>query len=736
MNTRPFILPSRLLVIATAAIALPVTFNSCRPKEEPTATTETQAIYVAELHQNSLSKTESSFIASQGDSPVHWQGWDRNLSSRASSERKTIFALIGSGTDANTLEILKQINKSPSTCTLLNEHHVNVLIDSNIHPDLEFFAAMLCIKSRSPVATPLLIWFSYEGKPISWSPVGPRSSRDIDGLISRMSNTVYQVWRDDPDYVLKNSRDDFTRRMESTVPEPLTEDTTGLTLRSVRQAASLFDPTSGSIDGIGNLSPARYINLLIQASYHPDSSETQKKRYTKTAILAADHFLVRGLIDPLDGGVYAGTQKTTSALPQFTKTLGAQAHSMKALYGLYKATGDARYLKAADSISTYTQKHLVLPEGGHLLGIIHASNQALENPCIWTIEEIEAALTEDESRICTLAFGLKGLGNIPLVDDPDRSYFRKNTLTWKVSLEELAAQTSLDPSALQLKLESITKKLAKLRTEKPYKPFVEKLSTSGSSALYAGACIAGYRATSDEKHLKKAQSTLAFVRENFLGDSGKLHHARFNGTLNLMPATGSDYALVCQAALDLHEVTLNPDWLQWAHEIHTQMNSLLSDSSTHLIKEYDGTNYPQTYKTEVIYTLHALNNISTWSIAYSNAYRLTLRATDETITAQKNSLESILLRSASTAPIASIDFLTVDSILNLKRVYIKTPATSELRLAACKSQCQIISVTEKGSYPELGAEAGKLPGGSATVVLRGKVIGTASTVAELETLLK
>ena len=49
MNTRPFILPPRLLVIATAAIALPVTFNSCRPKEEPTATTETQAIYVAEF---------------------------------------------------------------------------------------------------------------------------------------------------------------------------------------------------------------------------------------------------------------------------------------------------------------------------------------------------------------------------------------------------------------------------------------------------------------------------------------------------------------------------------------------------------------------------------------------------------------------------------------------------------------------------------------------------------------
>lgn len=736
MNTILPISYPRLLVIAIAAIALPVTFNSCRPKEEPTETAETKVTHVAALHENTLSNEESSFMTSQADSPVHWQSWDRSLFTRATSERKTIFALIGSGTDANTLEILNRINKSPSTCTLLNEHHVNVLIDSNIHPDIEFFAALLCMRSRTPVATPLLVWFSYEGNPISWSPVGPRSSRDIDELISRMSNTVYQVWRDDPDYVLKNSRDDFTRRMESTVPKPFTEDTTGLTLKSVRQAASLFDPTSGAIDGIGNLSPARYIDLLVQASYHPDCSETQKKRYTKTARLAADHFLVRGLIDPLDGGVYAGAQKTTSALPQFTKTLFAQAHSMKALYGLYKATGDTRYLKAADSISAYTEKHLTLPDGGYLLGVIHASNQVQDNPCIWTLEEIEASLPEDEARICALAFGLKGLGNIPLVDDPDRSYFRKNTLTWKVSLEELATQTSLDPSALQLKLESITKKLAKLRTEKPHKPFTENLSTSGSSALYASVCVAGYRATGNETHLKKAQSTLAFIRANFLSDSGKLHHARFSGTLNPMPATGSDYTLVCQAAIDLHEVTLDPVSLQWALELHKQMNSLLTDSSNHFIKEYDGTNYPQTYKTEVYYTLRALDNISTWSVAYSNAYRLSLRVTDETISAQKDSLEGVLLHSASTAPIASIDFLTVSSVLNLKRVYIKAPASPELRLAACKNLCQIISVTEKGSYPELGSEADKLSGGTATVVFRGKIIGTASSVTELDALLK
>jgi len=722
------------LVLASAFILLAI--NACRPKAKTSSEDTPKATYEAQLYKNSLASEDSSFIASQTTSAIHWQPWDKSILTHANSEGKTIFAFIGSGTDANAIEILKLLNQSAASSNLLNDHHVNVLIDSNRHPDLEFFAASLCIKSRSPVSTPLLIWFSYEGNPISWVAVGPNSSHDINELISRMSNTVYRLWQDNPEYVLQNSRDDFKRRMKSSLSTLPKENDPLIPIRATRQAASLFDPTSNTIDGMGSMSSARYIELLVTASHHPDISDTQKAYYQEVATLVANKNLIQGIIDPLDGGTFSGIQRTTSALPSFTKTLEAQAHTMSALYSLYQVSGDQKHLQAADAILAYTEKHLALPDGGYSLGIVYAENSAQDNPCIWTLEEIEAALTEEEARICTIAFGLRGLGNIPLLDDRDRSYFRKNTLTWKLSLAELATQTSIDTEILKQRLESITKKLAKLRTEKPYKRAKENLTTAGSTALFASSCISAYRVTGNTDHLDRATKTLTTIRQNFLNDSSNLHRSRYNGKLQPHPGSGADHVLVCQAALDLHEVTLDSNWLKFAADIHQRMHLMLGDPATHFIKEYDGTGYPQTYDVNQLYNLRELENTATWAIAYSNAKRLSRQEASDTLKAQYEALTGILLQGASVGPLSSIDFLTADAKLQQKTVYLNTPATSDLSKIAQRSACRIIPIAEGGNYPELNDADAKPPTGSATVILRGKVIGTTSNPDELTQLLK
>jgi len=734
-NISPSPLQQTTLVLASTVVILLI--NACRPKSETNSQDAPEAIYVAQLHENSLASEDSSFLTSQTTSAIHWQPWDKNIFTHASSERKTILAFIGSGTDANSIEILKILNRSAASCNLLNEHHVNVLIDSNRHPDLEFFAASLCIKSGSPVSTPLLIWFSYEGHPISWVAVDPHSSHDIHELISRMSNTVYRLWQDDPEYVLQNSRDDFKRRKAS-LPTPPEQNDPLIPIRALRQTASLFDPTSNTIDGMGSMSSARYIELLIAGSHHPDISDTQRASYAKVATIVANKNLLQGIIDPLDGGTFSGIQQTTSALPSFTKTLKAQAHTMSALYSLYQVSGDQKHLQAANAILAYTEKHLALPDGGYSLGIVYAENNAQDNPCIWTLEEIEAALTEEEARICTIAFGLRGLGNIPLLDDRDRSYFRKNTLTWKLTLAELATQTSIDMETLKQGLESITKKLAKLRTEKPPKATKENLSTAESIALFTSSCISAYRVTGNTDHLNRATKALTFIRKNFLDDSSNLHRARYNGELQSHPGTGTDHALVCQAALDLHEVTFDATWLKFASNVHQRMHLMLGDPANHSIKEYDGTGYPQSYDVYQFYTLRVFDNIATWSIAYSNAKRLARQEASDTLKAQYEALTGILLQgaSASAAPISSIDFLTAEAQLLQKTVYLNTPATSDLSQVAQRSTCQIIPIVDGGNYPELNDADAKIPTGSATVILRGKVIGTTSNPDELTQLLK
>jgi len=725
-----------LAFIAFAGVFLSA-LNACRPKKEAAPDTAAPDVtHVATLHKNTLTLIQSNFTSSQTHSPIHWQTWNKDLFTQAKSERKTVFAFIGSSSDANSLNILNALNQSTPFCNQLNDHHVNVLIDSDIHPDLELYSSLLCLDSRFPVSSPLFIWFSYEGYPISWIPVGAGTEQHVIERLSRMSNTVHRLWRDDPDYVLKNSKEDFARRALNPFISPLEKESPGITTRAIRQAASLVDPTSGHIDAIGKLTPARYIDLLVKASQNPNFSNPQRSHYLQMASLATETVILKGLLDPLDGGIYSAPQKTTSALPQFVKTLRAQSFSIKALYSLYLVTHDTRHLQAANSILAYTEKHLALPDGGYRTSITYANNSAKNNPCVWTLEEIEATLTQEELRICTLAFGLKGLGNIPLVDDPDRAYFRKNVLVWKLSLAELAAKTSLATATLNQHLKSITKQLAKLRSEKSPAPFQEDLSTASSTALYSSACTTAYRVTGDPQHLKRATNILTTLRKQFIDSSGTLHRARFAGTLNEHPATGADYAMVCQAALDLHEATLDPKWLEFARDIHQRMTTTLSDPSDHSLMEYDGTGYPMSYKTQQVFTIPTLDNDNTWAVAYSNNKRLSLRMTNDQLNAQRARLRSTLLRVAPNAPISSIDFLTAEAHLSAKTIYIKAPASPELLQHALRSPYQIVSVTSQGNYPELAKVLTNLPAGSAVVTLQGKIIGSASNASELDTLLK
>lgn len=736
-NFKKNLTPPAILALSTALALL--AFNACRPKTKTTDSDKPEIIHVAQVHENVLPIEKSSFLTSHATSPIHWQDWDDQLFKHATSERKTIFAFIGSGTDANTREVLARLNQSPISCALLNEHHVNVLVDSNIHPDIEFQIAMMLLRSNKPPATPLLVWFTHDGHPISWIAVGPNSNRNIHSIISTSSNTIHQIWQNDPSYVLLNSRDYYNRRATVTLPVPLETKDPLITVRAIRQVASLFDPTSGTIDGLGKMSPARFITLLLTAFHDPDTSDAQRAHYAKVANLTANKVLLQGLIDPLDGGVYSGIQQVTSDLPVFSKTLKSQALTMQALYLLYQASGDAKHLQAADAVLNYTEKHLSLPDQGYCLGVIHAASNAKDNPCVWTLEEIEAALTKEEARICTLAFGLRGLGNIPLTDDPDRSYFRKNTLTWKLSLPELATQTSLDTATLKQRLESSTKKLAKLRQEKPLHAIREDLSTAGTTALFASSCISAYRATGDPAHLNRATRILTFIRENFLDESGMLRRARYHGKLQSYPGTGADYALVCQAALDLQQVTLDPAWLGFATDIHQRMQTLLGDPLTHHIKESSGTRYPQALDTYQFANFRSLDNNCTWALAYSNAKRLALQHAGDEYKAQHEGLDGILQSTASFNPVLSIDFLTADSKLRQSSVYLKASTAanpSELLRVALKTPCQIIPVTAKGSYPELGEQAAKLAAGAAAVVSQGKIIGTATNADELDTLLE
>jgi hypothetical protein len=88
-----------------------------------------------------------------------------------------------------------------------------------------------------------------------------------------------------------------------------------------------------------------------------------------------------------------------------------------------------------------------------------------------------------------------------------------------------------------------------------------------------------------------------------------------------------------------------------------------------------------------------------------------------------------------TSALASIDYLTRESIGRSARIYLKQPMDANMLATLRKKPCQLIAVDNSGKYPELAIEPSDMKAGTCVLFVGGERIGQASTQKELESLL-
>ena len=106
----PLVLTATLLMTSTLMFGC----RSSSDEAEESATSNSQD---TAYEKAPLSEGQSSLLDKQTSSSVDWQSWHKDLFKQANNERRIVFALIGSGTDINTLDALDQIIK---------QHHYRV----------------------------------------------------------------------------------------------------------------------------------------------------------------------------------------------------------------------------------------------------------------------------------------------------------------------------------------------------------------------------------------------------------------------------------------------------------------------------------------------------------------------------------------------------------------------------------------------------------------------------------
>jgi len=538
---------------------------------------------VPQLESNELSAYPGAVYMNQASSPIHWQPWTRETIDKAKAARKLLFCVITLPQQAGFQKVTESLVKDSAALTAINNNYVPVLIDGDACREIGLLVPDLCTQIGRPVQIPMFMWMTHECNPVAWIPVQANEVEKAADLFSKSHEMISQMWRDSSEYVLKNSASDNETRRQNFLERKLNKVTSKVpeqdSIRCIRQLASLYDPLSRNLDEFGGLFPASSLELFAISARHPGVPEDLRQKCLEaTQGLAAD-LLPSAMFDPLDGGIFVSRVARSWTLPNFSFDCPAQARALVALFEVYRSTGVKRALERALDGIKFAEKKFSTPDG--LFAIGFADPQDKEK-WMWTVEEVEDILGADDAAWWIKATGMERLGNLPSEDDPRRTFFRKNTIGMRMTIEEIATGLSLTPEQFRPRYEAAKAKLLAARDARMEKHYRDECAHAGSTFRMVSAYVAAFAASGDDIYRDKAVALLKRAREAFaVGPRLRMFNKETPDSIGAGRAFL--YALCLQSVLDVAAVTLDDSWLIWSEDLATTLAELFIGDS--LLKE-------------------------------------------------------------------------------------------------------------------------------------------------------
>lgn len=560
----------RIQHLAAGLVALVVLMgvSACR-KTGPADGKETgpPAVIDTKLRHNWASDTPSALYQSQADSPVHWQPWSRETLEMARKSKRLLFVVIALPQQPSFLSVLEDLASSPTVVASLNHEYVPVLVDADAAREIGLLAPVLCAEIRQALHLPIFLWMTHEGNPVGWIPVNPQRGKEAISLFDQSHGMISRMWRDDSEYMLRNSaldnqnrraRMDQRRATVSYSSMPETD-----VILALRKMTSLYDSSTRSFDESGGLFPYGALEFLAVAARQPGiPPDLRVKCGDIMRELLAD-LLPSAMFDPLEGGVFSARRGPSWAFPTFYRDCMGQARVVSALVEAWHVSGNAFALDRAQSVLRFAESRYKTPDGLFVIGL---EFPGLSENWMWTQEDLKEILTAKQAEWWIRECGIKGLGNLPSESDPRREFFRANTLALAKSPQMYAAEAGAGAESFLADFEASRAKLLEKRNARMSHAFVDRSPHAGATFRMVSAYAAMFTVSGDEEYRKKAVELLHAARGAFM-DGRFLRSMRGGGGDTISLGRAFHYAVALQAVLDVAGITRDVAWAEWAEDL-------------------------------------------------------------------------------------------------------------------------------------------------------------------------
>jgi uncharacterized protein len=507
---------------------------------------------LSELRENRLKNSASPYLRSAAHQPVDWNEWGEEAFAKARAEGKPILLDIGAVWCHWCHVIDRESYENPEIAALINQFYVPVKVDRDERPDVDarYQSAVSAISGQG--GWPLTAFLTCDGKPFFGGTYFPPDDAMGRPGFRRILMGVAEAFRSRRAEVDSSAE----ALAEAVGKAELNRTAQGeLSFESVdsivESARHLFDAEHGGFGEAPKFPHSSTIDLLLERANWPGGS----------GLLAIAEKTLRGMAaggfrDHLGGGFHRYSVDERWGVPHFEKMSYDNSELLKNYLHAYQVTGNNLYREVAEGIIAWVTEVLSDREHGGFYASQDA-DQTLEDDgdyFTWTLDEVRAALSPQESRAVEIYYGVSPHGEMQ--HNP-----QKNVLWIAGSVEEIGRELKLGESEAALLLARAQGKLLVARRERRPTPTVDETIYVAWNAMFISAYLEAARVLDRTDCRASALRTLGrLLAEAWDESRGFLHRVggpRLEGSLD-------DQVFAAAALLDAYEATIDRRYLDIA----------------------------------------------------------------------------------------------------------------------------------------------------------------------------
>jgi uncharacterized protein YyaL (SSP411 family) len=446
---------------------------------------------------NQLEGHRSAYLAMHGHDPVAWQEWNPQTLEKARQQNKLLFVSSGYFSCHWCHVMQRESFRHPVIARLLNQHFIPVKVDRELNASLDSRLIDFVEKTRGYAGWPLNVFITPQGHPLVGIVYLP--APDFEQLLGTM-HSEWQTRAAELATVAAQASDELN---VTTQPEKVSinkQFVSSLSQNYLEQALGQADEMQGGFGDQNKFPSVPQLDVLLDI--FKQNREQRLENFLRTTL---NQMASQGLRDQLGGGFYRYVVDPGWQIPHFEKMLYDNA----LLAGLYlkaaRIFNNQDYEQIGRETLDFMLDEMRADQGAFIASLSAIDSNNVEGGYyLWTVEQLEQILSNDEADLVKEHWQVKGPADI---EDGHH-------LVTASSIVELAKQFAKPESQINALLKSARGKMLAARQQRRLPLDRKKLAAWNGLAL--SALVAGARLNNDaDRYHEAAQQLQAYLGEHF-----------------------------------------------------------------------------------------------------------------------------------------------------------------------------------------------------------------------------